>query len=88
MKLATCCLGTLDPLKENAHPVTLTKAKVLNPRLTLIYVPVQEFLPDKLQSIGNTLSFWQTKISLVLSTTYTVTEAYRKGFYLPLALNK
>ncbi len=88
MNSATGHFTTLDPLKEDACPVTLAEEKVLNAGPTLIYVSVQEFLPDKLQPIGNTLPFCHTKIDLVLSATYTATEACYEGFYLPLSLNK
>jgi len=88
MNSATGHFTTLDPFKEDACPVTLAEEKVLNARPTLIYVSVQEFLPDKLQPIGNTLPFCQTKIDLVLSATYAATEACYEGFYLPLPLNK
>ncbi len=79
---------TLDPFKEDACPVTLAEEEVLNPRPTLIYVSVKEFLPDKLQPTGNTLPFCRTNIDLVLSATYAATEAYCEGFYLPLPFNK
>ncbi len=88
MNSATGHFTTLDPFKEDACPVTLAEEEVLNPRPTLIHLSVQEFLPDKLQPIGNTLPFCQTKIDLVLSATYAATEACCKGFYLPLSLNK
>jgi len=88
MNSATGHFTTLDPFKEDACPVTLAEEKVLNARPTLIYVSVQEFLPDKLQPIGNTLPFCQAKIDLVLSATYAATEACYEGFYLPLSLNK
>jgi len=84
MNSATGHFTTLDLFKEDACPVTLSEEEVLNARPTLIYVSVQEFLPDKLQPIGNTLPFCQTKIDLVLSATYTATEACYEGFYLPL----
>ena len=85
MNSATGHFATLDPFKEDACPVMLAEEEVLNPRPTLIYVSAQEFLPDKTQPIGNTLSFCQIKIDLVLSATYAATEAYYEGFYL---LNK
>lgn len=80
-----CHFTTLGPFKEDACPVTLAEEEVINPRPTLIYVSVQEFLPDKLQPIGNTLPFCQTKIDLVLSATYAATEACCEGFHLPLS---
>jgi hypothetical protein len=80
--------ATLDPFKEDACPVTLAEEEVLNPRPTLIYVSVQEFLPDKLQPISNAPPFCQTQIDLVLSATYAATEACYEGFYLPLTLDK
>jgi hypothetical protein len=88
MNSATGHFTTLDPFKEDACPITLAEEEVLNARPTLIYVSVQEFLPDKPQPIGNTLPFCQTKIDLVLSATYAATEACYEGFYLPLPLNK
>jgi len=86
MNSATGHFTTLHPFKEDACPVMLAEEKVLNARPALIYVSVQEFLPDKLQPIGNTLPFCQTKIDLVLSATYAATEASYEGFYLHLAL--
>ena len=88
MNSATGHFTTLDPFKEDACPVTLTEEEVLSARPTLIYVSVQEFLPDKLQPIGNTLPFCQTKINLALSATYAATEACHEGLYLDLALRK
>jgi hypothetical protein len=75
MNSATGHFITLDSFKEDACPITLAEEQVLNARPTLIYVSVQEFLPDKPQPIGNTLPFYHTKINLVLSATYTATEA-------------
>ena len=86
MNSATGHFTTLHPFKEDACPITLAEEKALNARPTLIYVSVQEFLPNKPQPIGNTLPFCQTKIGLVLSATYAATEACCKGFYLHLAL--
>ncbi|MCJ7791569.1 MAG: hypothetical protein MUP49_04065 [Dehalococcoidia bacterium] len=88
MNQTTGHFTTLDPFKEDACPVTLAEEEVLNPRPTLIYVSVQEFLPDKLQPIGNTLPFCQTYVNLVGSTTYTAAEACHEGLYLPYALRK
>ena len=75
MNPATGHFTTLDPFKEDACPVTLAEEEVINPGPTLIYVSVQEFIPGKIQPIGNTLPFCQTKIDLVLSATYAATEA-------------
>ena len=88
MNSATGHFTTLYPFKEDACPIMLAEEEVLNPRPTLVYISLQEFLPDKPQPIGNALSFCQTKIDLVLSATYAATEACYKGFYLPLLLNK
>ena len=88
MNSATRHSTSIDPFKEDACPVTFAEEEILNPRPTLIYVPVQKFLPDELQPIGNTLPFCQTNIDLVLSATYPATEACFEGFYLPLSLNK
>ncbi len=88
MNSATGHFTTLDPFKEDTCPVTIAEEGVSNPRPTRIYASVQEFLPDKLQPIGKTLPFCQTKIDLALSATYAATEACYEGFYLPLLLNK
>jgi hypothetical protein len=88
MNSATGYFTTLHPFKEDTCPVMLAEEKVLNTRPALIYVSVQEFFPDKPQPIGNTLPFCQTKIDLVLSATYTATEACYEGVYLHLALRK
>ncbi len=79
MNSATGHFTTLDPFKEDACPVTLAEEEVLNAKPTLIYVSVQEFLPDKPQPIDNTLPFCQTKIDLVLSATYATTEVCYEG---------
>ncbi len=88
MNQATGHFTTLDPFKEDACPITLAEEKVLNPRPALIYVSVQEFLPNKLQPIGNTPPFCQTQIDLILGATYAATEACYEGLHLPLALGK
>ena len=88
MDQTTCYVTAMYLFKEDACPVTLAEEKIVNPRPTLIYVSVQELLPDKLQPIGNTLPFCQTQINLVLSATYAATEACYKGLYLPLPLKK
>jgi len=79
---------TLVPFKEDACPVILAEEKVINARPPLIRVSIQEFLPDKLQPVGNTLPLCQTKIDLVLGAAYAATEAWYEGFYWPLPLNK
>ena len=81
-------LTSVQKVRRRSCPVTLAEEKVLDARPTLIYVSVQEFLPDKLQPIGNTLPFCQTKINLALSATYAATEACHEGLYLDLALRK
>lgn len=88
MNQTTRHFTTLDPFKKDTCPSTLAEKKVPNPRPTLIYVSVREFLPDKLQPIGNTLTFCQTQVNLVASATYTATEACHERLYLPLALRK
>jgi len=80
MNSATGHFTTLDIFKEYACPVMLAEEEVLNPRPTLIYVSVQEFVPSKLQPCGNMLPFCQTNIDLVLSATYTTTEKRYEEF--------
>ena len=88
MNQATGHFTILDPFKKDACPITLAEEKVLNPRPALIYVSVQEFIPDKFQPIGNTLSFCQTYVNLIDSTTYTAAEACHGRLYLHYALRQ
>jgi hypothetical protein len=84
MNPATGNPATLNPFEEDACPVTLAKEEIPNPGPTLIYITVQECLPGNSQLTGNTLTFFQTQIYLVLSTAYATTKASYWGRYSPI----
>jgi hypothetical protein len=88
MNSATGRFTTLDSFKEDACPIKFAEKETLSPGPALVGIAGLKVFRGDFKLIGNTLFFFYTDNSLVLSAAYAATETCYDGFYLPLFLNK
>jgi hypothetical protein len=88
MNTATGHFASIDMLKEYACSVLFAQKKTLVTGPFYICVFIQEFSPGKPQPVGNTLSFRQADIDLVLGATRAAAQTLHWRLYPPFHTGK